>query len=397
MATQVEQHLFKGMQRDLTRSKFSPEFAFDAMNIRLTAREDNTLLSVTNEKGTKEIPLYEAGNPISIEGTIIGYNVLNNYITLFTCGSVDRIYRLEYKDTYFEVLTLYNKSKIGFDTDYPIENLGVFENDSIQKVYWVDGKNQPRVINITASYEVRSLWNSSSFDFIQELNLQEEVTIKRNELSSGSFAPGIIQYAFTYYNKYGQESNIFYTSSLNYISSLERGSSPEDKVSNSFDIEIKNLDSRFEYVRIYSIHRTSIDAVPTVLNVIDLPVNNILNELTINYTDNGSIGTAIDPTELLYIGGESIIAGTITQKDNTLFLGNIILNRESIPEDIKNNLIISTFPIITSNLLKSSLREVKEKSNFKDGYYKYTNFLSSGNTAGFKSGEHYRLGVQFQH
>ena len=93
MATQVEQHLFKGMQRDLTRSKFSPEFAFDAMNIRLTAREDNTLLSVTNEKGTKEIPLYTSGNPAIIEGTIVGHNVLNNYITLFTTDGVDRIYR----------------------------------------------------------------------------------------------------------------------------------------------------------------------------------------------------------------------------------------------------------------------------------------------------------------
>lgn len=397
MATQVEQHLFKGMQRDLTRSKFSPEFAFDAMNIRLTAREDNTLLSVTNEKGTKEIPLYTSGNPAIIEGTIVGHNVLNNYITLFTTDGVDRIYRLEYKGTYFEVLVLYDNSKLGFSTDNPIESLGVFENDSIQKVYWVDGKNQPRVINIAAPDDIRDSWSSSSFDFVQELSLQEEVIIKRNELSSGLFAPGTIQYAFTYYNKYGQESNIFYTSTLNYISSSERGSSPENRVSNSFDITINNVDTRFEYIRIYSIHRTSIDATPIVLKVIDLPVNQKSRITSVNYTDNGTSGTAIDPTELLYIGGESIIAGTMTQKDNTLFLGNITLDRSSIPEEIKNSLTISTSPIITSTLLKSSLREVREESNFRDGYYKYTNFLSSGNTAGFKSGEHYRLGVQFQH
>ena len=130
MATQVEQHLFKGMQRDLTRSKFSPEFAFDAMNIRLTAREDNTLMSVTNEKGTKEIPLYTAGNPAIIEGTIIGHNVLNEYLTLFTTTEdKDRIYRLEYKESYFEVIVLYDKTSLGFNTKYPIECLGVFEND----------------------------------------------------------------------------------------------------------------------------------------------------------------------------------------------------------------------------------------------------------------------------
>ena len=51
MALQKEKHVFRGMQRDLTVSKFNPEFAFDAQNIRITARDNNTLLSVTNERG----------------------------------------------------------------------------------------------------------------------------------------------------------------------------------------------------------------------------------------------------------------------------------------------------------------------------------------------------------
>lgn len=55
MAMKQEQHVIKGMQRDLTVSKFSPEYAYENMNIRITAREHSTLLSVTNEKGTKEI------------------------------------------------------------------------------------------------------------------------------------------------------------------------------------------------------------------------------------------------------------------------------------------------------------------------------------------------------
>jgi hypothetical protein len=41
------------MSKDLSTSKFNPDFAFDNLNIRITAREDNTLLSVTNEKGSK--------------------------------------------------------------------------------------------------------------------------------------------------------------------------------------------------------------------------------------------------------------------------------------------------------------------------------------------------------
>lgn len=87
------------------------------------------------------------------------------------------------------------------------------------------------------------------------------------------FAPGVIQYAFSYFNRYGQESNIFYTSPLNYISHEVRGASPEDSVSISFSIEMQKLDPNFNYVRIYSIHRTSIDSTPTVKRVADISID----------------------------------------------------------------------------------------------------------------------------
>ena len=102
------------------------------------------------------------------------------------------------------------------------------------------------------------------------LKLQEEVKIERNQIANGVFAPGVIQYIFTYYNKYGQESNPFYTSPLYYTSFNDRGGSPEDKVSNSFNITIKNADSNFDYVRIYSLLRTSLDGTPLAKRVADI-------------------------------------------------------------------------------------------------------------------------------
>jgi hypothetical protein len=140
------------------------------------------------------------------------------------------------------------------------------------------------------------------------LQLNEVITVVRNDLASGLFSSGVIQYAFTYYNKYGQESNIFYTTPLQYISFSNRGASPEDKVSNSFTITIKDPDSRFDYVRVYSIHRASIDATPNVLNVVDLPVDSTQD---IIYTDNGTTGATVDPTELLYLGGEEVVFKTM--------------------------------------------------------------------------------------
>lgn len=375
-------HVIKGMQRDLTVSKFNPEFAFDAQNIRITARENNSLLSITNEKGNNEIILKDKNNSVvTLQGTVIGYNVLNNYLTLFTTdNTVDRIYRLERKGSYFECIVLYQGS-LGFKTSNPIESIGVYENENIQKVYWIDGKNQARVINIVAPDEVKQGWNNGSFDFVQNIKLNESITITRN-VSGGFFASGVIQYAFTYYNMYGQESNIFYTSPINYISFKDRGASPEEKTSNSFTIKISNADTNFDFIRIYSIHRTSIDATPTVVNVVDLPIDG----KDIIYVDTGGSGVTIDPTELLYIGGESIVPQTMTSKDNTLFLGNIRLQNKAA-KTLSTSLKNKDIWFSTRNI---------EYSNDLHGYYSYNSHLGNPDIRGFKYLDWYRFGIQFQ-
>ncbi len=390
MALKKEQHFFKGMQRDLSVSKFNPEYAFDAQNIRITARDNNTLLTVTNERGNKDIPMLSpSGDTVVVDGTLIGHNVLNHYVTLFTKGTNDNIYRLENKGTYFETILLFS-GNLNFSTDYPIENIGVYENDNIQKVYWIDGLNQSRVINIVATDSVMAKWDNDSFNFVQDLSLKETVTVTRNDLASGSFSSGVIQYAFTYYNKYGQESNIFYTSPLEYISFASRGASPEEKVSNSFTLTIENADTRFDYVRVYSIHRASIDATPNVLNVVDIPINpSTGSTTTLTYVDNGTTGTSVDPTELLYVGGEDVVFGTMAQKDNTLFLGNANIQRKLVGTDIINKIkggYVNFGPKYVGNYTQTS------------GFYPYKNSLYLGSKIkSFKYLEWYRFGVQFQH
>lgn len=68
-----------GMNRDTSVSKVDGSAAYENRNIRILARDNDTLLSVTNERGTKEISLGS-----QIQGTVIGWNVLNNHIILFT-------------------------------------------------------------------------------------------------------------------------------------------------------------------------------------------------------------------------------------------------------------------------------------------------------------------------
>ena len=387
----LDQHIFSGMQRDSSRSKHKGEFLTDARNIRITQRGDDTLLSITNERG----PKYLTG--LDLAGTYLGHCCLENFVIVFTVNSTTGyIYKLDFSDPEHPAQDTLYEGSLGFDAAHKIEALGVYENDNIKKVYWTDGLNQPRVINICNTYydivsNSRSYKDPSIFDFVANLDLNEVITVDRID-GSGMFAPGVIQYAFSYYNKYGRQSNIFYTTRLLYTSFVDRGGSPEDKVANSFRITIENVDyGKFDYLRIYSIQRTSLNTTPMCKLVTDIDLSTIGSGDSITFVDNGEKGEAIDPNELLYLGGETVIAGTMEQKDNTLFLGNLTMTRHSIPSAVKTHF---------GSIDVADIESVAER--MPDLYYKmlnqyYHTFTLYDRTPGFKLREHYRLGVQFQH
>ena len=390
----------KGMQRDSSVSAFNSEFAYEIKNMRVIATTDNTSFSLVNEKGTKEINITNEDSTNSLlilQGTPIGSSTIDNNLVIFTTENnsadnlnPDHIYRItldKAKNT-FSGKQIYN-GNLGFSVDYPIETLSFFENNLIQKVYWVDGKNSPRVINIMEDYST-STDSSTLFDFTPTLKLDEEVSIVRNENGGGDFASGVIQYAFSYYDSYGRESNLFYTSPLYYTSYHDRGGSPEESVSCSFTITINNIDTSFDYLRIYSIQRTSIDSTPTVKRVTDISIKGT-DTTTVSYTDNGLNGDTVDSTSLLYIGGEDIIAGTLSQKDNVLFLGDFQIKREIITQDIIDSLRTGI------NITFSADKELTLPEPI--GSYPYNNQLSnnSNQIKTFKYLEYYRFGIQFQH
>lgn len=383
---QVDSHSFHGLQQDLAISKQTPDILVDAHNIRITAHNDTTLLSITNEKGPEKL-----NTDTSIYGTALGYCVLNNYLVLFTTNNLtngpDKIYKVAINSDAAVVTELYH-GDLGFDIKHPIEAVGDFETDSIQKVYWTDGINQPRVINICKEYD--SSWNGW-FDFVPTLQLKEEVTVEKIEGGVGKFPSGVIQYAFTYYNKYGQETSIFHVTPLNYISPIDRGGRPDEVVSNNFKITLDNLDNHFEYIRIYSILRTSLDGAPRCKRLIDLQVP---GDNKITYTDIGTTGEDVDPYSILYQSQlQKIKAETICIKDSTLFLGGITIQTPDIhsKDDDGNQIDFTQLNVTIDNYTKEvTPREISKEP------YPYLNALNT-QASGFKVGEYYRLGLQAQH
>lgn len=387
---EVDKHVFQGMQQDSSEIYQDSNMLRDALNIRITDRDNPTQFSITVDKGNV------LGSDMTLKGKYIGHCLLDKQNVLVFTQDETHTYFYKVGGTYNYIVAQTNEPIL--DSTDGIKTLHIYENDNVDKVYWVQPDRQPRVINI-AYFEntgITEVSNPSMFDFVPELQLNEQLQIDKI-YGGGIFSPGVIQYGITYYNLYGQESNFAIVSPLYYISDVDKAGDPSKSYSNSFKITVNGIDTNFEYMRIYSIHRTSLDQAPTVHIVKDIKIveyNADQNkDVTINNVtiiDNGAYKETIDPTLLLYIGGREIYAGAITQKDNTLFLGNITLpNKDSqFIYKVKGVTITDRSDyLISSHIQKFSINQY---------YYKIQN-LNNSYSGIFKYKQKYRIGIQGQY
>lgn len=278
-----------GMNRDTSPLLTPKNFVYENRNIRLVSDIEKTTLSAVTERGTKVVAL--TGQRY-IPGTIIGATTIGDYLLVFSVDESSELYkdyiiRFNISGDVLYGKVLYkgranvgsvpasDKLELGFSTEHPIETISYYENEALIKVYWTDNYNRPRVINILEE-DLDGL-DSTSFDFVLELNAREDVIIEDDNIS-GEFPSGTIQYIMTYIGRNKQESKPFYVSRLYYIGYSDRGASPEDKCSRSFNIKITRYNLRYSYIRIYSLIRTSINGTPSAKRLIDLKIQQKYNE-----------------------------------------------------------------------------------------------------------------------
>ena len=424
------QYIIKGMNRDMSISKYPSDHSYENRNIRITQREEDTLLSITNEKGPSEVVIKIGGVATALTGTIVGHCVIREYIVLFTTQMTgmasqweiitNTVYRIEASTGNTVILVQHNDNRY-IDGTHKFEKnnllfgksvqaFGVYESDDVIKVYWTDDNNQNRFMNIVnpkygfTGPNDRYKANDTNFvpllDYAEGLN-PTQVTVERIDSSNGMFAPGAIQYMCTYFNMYGQESAFFFYSDLYYTSHADRGGNEEETVSNAFKIEIQYPETQFEYVRIYSILRTSLNATPQCRIVADVSIANLTGN-TITVIDTGTIGESFDVNALLFMCGDIFSSKTMAIKDDTLFNGNLKLLVPAMPKNLKNffrDAFLGTNANVTSRIsvIYSSTKEYS--SGETGGDYPYNIHLnkSQSQITTFKYLETYRFGVQFLH
>tara|TARA_R110002020_G_scaffold68971_2_gene179866 strand:- start:1878 stop:5921 length:4044 start_codon:yes stop_codon:yes gene_type:complete len=367
------QYTYKGLNQDVTKSKHPFQFYYSANNIKIVATDTQSTGSITNEKGNELImtlpsPCIDLDSNVinygdkqlkfkdSVENpseireqinasnnsecdianvlpvcsglqAILGYTLSRDSVILFSTDSngFDCIWELNniLKNTY-DLELLYCRN-LGFSIDNPIQAIFNFENEVIQKVYWVDGVQQLRFLNIKQSQDNGDLENiidtrSSILNITGDYKLSQPMI---DEVSTGStHTAGVIQYTYNLYKLNGSQTTVSPVSELVELDFGTAGGGEINEVVGAAPvITISNLDTNFSNIKIYAIKYTSINEIPTVSVIYDQEIDNYTK---LTYFDNGSIINTIDIAQLLFLGSNVFIPKHIQTKDNRMFASNLV-------------------------------------------------------------------------
>lgn len=298
--------LIGGMNQDNDPQSQSQDTAYRLFNIKTQSINNSTTNALVNEKGNTKIDLYDYNiwfdqskqykQAATIEGIVLGTIQCSFDTTvIFTYKNINdnRIYKLFYDEKedviFVKLLAQGNFNfRLTIDeennktSDVVISGLFIYENSELQKIYWVDGVNQLRFLNIaddnplfkrnteadTEAGRQGYIENAEFLNSHPSFKLGHKIYVTRVP-GGGVFSPGVIQYAFTYYNKYGAETNVVDITPMYYIAEEDRGVAADQTIGCSYRVTIVDYDDSFDYLRLYSIQRNSLNGVPVVKIVND--------------------------------------------------------------------------------------------------------------------------------
>ena len=425
MAFKTETYKIRGMQQDSSESAHSDEFAYENLNVRILTNGNNTSLSISQDIGNLiESNIYQVNNfgsptptidvltdiivnsnytqymaaqPISyIPYKVIGYCTIDKYVVLFGIDSLgySHISRLEYQNGIWYLFEFFDNTVLGFDVDHPIETLANVETEQIKKVYFVDGVNELRAINVV---NPNSYNNISNLVLGFHIGFDETMTVEKNYAIPGRFPSCKIQFAFRYFNQNESESNFVEWSPMFDCDEGDQGFNNElpsqstETSTNSFKISFTNLlYGDYSNIAIYYFIYPKLSSTSPICYKVNRNINSASYTTNIEFDE----GDAIDATyeEVLSSGNTSIIPYTLASKDNFLICGNI---KYGLPKliDIDTK---GLFDIVFEHH-KIGHEEIDSAFVYQYNPYKTTFNGSNFDYMGYRRGNWYKFGIVCQY
>jgi len=232
----------------------------DQVIIGYTNLRDRLIVFTTDKDNTTTTPSGTYGCIWSIR-----FNSNDTVIDLDSNGYLDILHHLVYY------------GELNFSIANKIKAEAYYFNDVVGKVYWTDGYNQFRHINIFDK-TIMCLYP----DQLNTLgNVKFSQPLVTSIVDGGSYKSGVVQYAYQLYNLYGSETSVSPTSYLYNLSKSSYtkatnldfvGNVAGENTGKAVMINIPYVDDRYDHIRLFSLFYGSIDGNPIVRIVVDKKV-----------------------------------------------------------------------------------------------------------------------------
>jgi hypothetical protein len=353
----MEQHIntYQGMNKDTAYDSLAATFYIDALDVRITTTTGDSLGGFTNIKGNEFAVELETSGTFgttpwtALNPAIIGYATIRTKIILFVAdddGDKGWIYNLEYDPANKAITTfavIYYNAALNFKKTWPIEALGRFESDCIQRVYWTDYNNFFRSINVVSPGLVDL--PVGLVDIFPDVKFTQPLLV--GVAGGGSLTTGEYQIAFRLITDDGKTTLISPPSNLIHIVSDSETGIPSNQyngnstVVNSGKAITVTVDTTnywdFEKIEFIGIYKSSDTATTEVVSIETMTIAN-QSSITITYTGGESTIFDLELLDFLARNYAFKTPKTIAQKDNSLLIANIIestISLQDLLEDLE--------------------------------------------------------------
>ena len=338
----MKQHAnsYQGMNKDTAYDSVAPTFYVDALNVRITTTQGESLGGFTNIKGNEfaiSLPLestppgtWTASNP-----TIIGYATIRTRIILFVADDSNTkgwIYDIQYNPANNSITSgpnlLYYNNALNFKRDWPIEALGRYESENIQRVYWTDYNNFFRSVNIQ-TVNLATLPVGLIDIFPDVIFTQPLIT---NVSGGGSLLGGTYQISFKLITIDGKETLVAPPSNIVHIvsdpetsgsSSTYNGDPTPINTGKAITVQVDTTNyQNFYKIEFLSIYKSSATAAPIVTSIEQVTLDGT-NTASIIYTGAENSAYDVELFDFITKNYQFKTPKTITQKDGSLVIANI--------------------------------------------------------------------------
>jgi hypothetical protein len=185
-----------------------------------------------------------------------------------------------------------------------------YENEDIIKLYWTDGVQNLKSINV--------LNPSTNISIIEKTDLLPAQTAL---VTGGNVKPGNVQYTYSLFNINGAQSIIAPLSRMISVSKPSEGFESTQDTGLSIQLSI-SVTTNYEYIRIYRVHFLEKDQTPEIRLIVEDKFGS-----SYSFVDAGNEGiSSSSEFELVSIGGRDLVVNTMAVKRNRLFVANYKIN-----------------------------------------------------------------------